>query len=69
MKIKYKTTIYSKKYPYGLEKIVVSEGEPTEEPSYLVGCDNCIFLKNSKSQIFIIEKENIIKIFKGGTKK
>ena len=63
MKIKYKTMIYSKKYPYGIEKTKITEGVQVGKPSYLAGCENCIFIKNSKNQIFIINPNNIIKIY------
>ncbi len=64
MKIKYKTTIYNKKNPFGVEKTRISEGNLIEKPSYLTGpLENCIFLKNQNNQIAIIEKSEIIKIF------
>ena len=63
MKVKYKTTIHNRSNPFGKEKICISEGTQTEKPSYLLGCENCIFLKNERDQIFIIEKENIIKVY------
>ena len=63
MKIKYKTTVYNNKHPYGIERIRITEGEQVEQPSYLLGCNGCIFLKNSKNQIFVIEPEKIIKMY------
>ena len=63
MKVKYKATIYNRSNPYGKEKTCITEGMQVEKPSYLMGCENCIFLKNERGQIFIIEKENIIKAY------
>ena len=63
MKVKYKTTIYNHLNPYGKEKICITEGTQVEKPSYLLGCENCIFLKNDRGQIAVIEKENIIKVY------
>lgn len=63
MKVKYKTTIYNRPNPFGKEKICITEGTQTEKPSYLLGCENCIFLKNDSGQIFIIDKDNIIKVY------
>ena len=63
MKIKYKTMIYNKKSTHGKEIIKISEGVKVEKPSYLIGCDDCIFIKNSKNQIYIINPDNIIKIY------
>ena len=63
MKVKYKTTIYNRSNPFGKEKICISEGMQVEKPSYLMGCGNCIFLKNDRGIIAIIEKENIIKVY------
>ena len=63
MKVKYKTTIYNRSNPYGKEKICITEGTQTEKPGYLMGCENCIFLKNDRGIIAIIEKENIIKVY------
>lgn len=62
MKIKYKTTIYNKKNPYGIEKIKISEGEPVEKPSYYRSALDNIYLKN-KNTIFVICKDDIIKIY------
>ena len=64
MKIKHETTIYNKKYPYGIDKTVISCGNPVEKPSYLLGCDDCIFLRDEKNRIHIIEPDRIIKIYK-----
>ena len=63
MKVKYKTTIYNRSNPFGKEKICITEGTQAEKPSYLLGCENCIFLKNERGQIAIIEKENIVKVY------
>ena len=63
MKVKYKTTIYNRLNPFGKEKICISEGMQVEKPSYLIGCENCTFLKNDRGIIAIIEKENIIKVY------
>ena len=63
MKIKYKTTIYNKANPYGKEKVGIFEGEPVEKPSYLCGCENHIFLKNSKGIICAIGNDEIIKVY------
>ena len=63
MKVKYKTTIYNRSNPFGKEKICISEGTQVEKPSYLMGCENCIFLKNDRGIISIIEKDNIIKVY------
>ena len=63
MKIKHKVTIYNKKYPYGFEKICISEGEPVEKPSYLSSSSDCIYLKNDKGIIYMIETDSIIKIY------
>ena len=63
MKVKYKTTIYNRSNPFGKEKICITEGAQAEKPSYLLGCENYIFLKNDRGQIAVIEKENIIKVY------
>ena len=63
MKVKYKTTIYNRSNPFGKEKICISEGTQGAEPRYLMGGENCIFLKNDRGIIAIIEKENIIKVY------
>lgn len=51
MKVKYKTTIYNRSNPYGKEKICITEGTQTEKPGYLLGCDNCIFLKMTVAKL------------------
>jgi hypothetical protein len=60
MKIKHIITIYNKNYPNGINKTVTSIGEPCEKPSYLMGCDNHIFLRDEKNIIHIIDINRII---------
>ena len=63
MKVKYETTIYNKKFPYGYNKIVVANGEKCEKPSYLIGCnEGYMFIKTKANKIHIIETSRILEI-------
>ena len=65
VRVKYKTTIYDEKYPYGREKTVIVTGEECEKPSYLLGCDEgYMFVKAEKDIIHIIEKDRILELDK-----
>ena len=56
MKVKYQTTIYNKKYPFGHDKIAVANGEQCEKPSYLCGCnEGYMFISTKADKIYIIE--------------
>lgn len=63
MKVKYETTIYNKKIPYGHDKTVVVIGEKCEKPSYLIGCDKgYMFIRTKNDKIHIIETNRILEI-------
>lgn len=63
MKVKYQTTIYNKKYPFGHDKIDVANGEKCEKPSYLIGCDKgYMFIRTKTDKIHIIETDRILEI-------
>ena len=63
MKVKYETTIYSKKHPYGYIKTVVVNGEQCEKPSYLCGCnEGYMFIRTKAGKIHMIETDRILEI-------
>ena len=63
MKVKYQTTIYNKKYPFGHDKTVVTNGEQCEKPSYLCGCnEGYMFIRTKADKIHIIETGRILEI-------
>ena len=63
MKVKYQTTIYNKKYPFGHDKIDVANGEQCEKPSYLCGCnEGYMFIRTNANIIHIIETSRILEI-------
>lgn len=63
MKVKYETTVYNKRFPFGRDKTVVVNGEQCEKPSYLCGCDKgYIFVKTNANIIHVIETDRILEI-------
>ena len=63
MKVKYQTTIYNKKYPFGHDKIDVANGEQCEKPFYLCGCnEGYMFIRTKANIIHIIETDRILEI-------